>query len=101
MTPKPKAAPFEAALDDAWRDPGAPQPFCNGWTEAFVDYDDPPTDEQAEAYCEPCPLRELCLDYARAKKPYWGVYGGRVWIDGRQQLWLSRHGVSKNLPNEG
>ncbi len=63
-----------------------PQPDCAGRPEEFVDYSysEMPDKELAELLCSRCPLIEVCLKNARHRKPKWGVYGGLVYVDGRQ-----------------
>lgn len=45
----------------------------------WVDYEEPPTPEEAEAMCFGCPLRELCGRFADESRATWGVYDGRVY----------------------
>jgi hypothetical protein len=73
-----------------------PNPSCIGHEDEFVDYEieDLPTKEDAELMCERCPIGELmpvkpeyaglCKRNARHVRPYWGVQGGIVWVEGRQ-----------------
>lgn len=77
---------FERMLDLAHRRPDRfPQPDCAGRPAEFVDYEYPlPSAEDAAASCERCPLLELCAAHARKRRPSWGIYGGQVWIEGRQ-----------------
>lgn len=90
---------FEGALIEAARSEEAPQPTCLDNPEAWVDYDTPqmPSAELAERMCEPCPLRELCLENARRTKPIWGVWGGKVWVLGRQADLLDEESLQFRL----
>lgn len=40
--------------------------------------DELPTDREAQLMCAPCPLREMCLEYAQEAHASWGVWGGTV-----------------------
>lgn len=51
---------------------------CVGREDEFVDYEEPPTDEQAAALCASCPVFDLCAAYAKVGHPAWGVWGGKV-----------------------
>lgn len=51
---------------------------CKDRTEEFVDYGEPPTDEEAQEMCFGCPLRKVCGDYAQAANVTWGVWNGEV-----------------------
>ena len=56
---------------------------CAGKPELYVDYDIPPSAEQAAALCEGCPIAELCLEYALVTKQAWGVWGGHIIVAGK------------------
>jgi WhiB family transcriptional regulator, redox-sensing transcriptional regulator len=36
----------------------------------------------AQARCGPCPLRAACLEGALERREPWGVWGGRILVDG-------------------
>jgi len=38
--------------------------------------------EHAKALCGTCPVRELCLDGALARREPWGVWGGQLFLHG-------------------
>lgn len=73
----------EAVDEDNKKD--EPERNCAGKAGEFTNYDDPrnlydrPTDRIAKIMCEGCPLFKLCKDYARAAKPEWGVWAGKVY----------------------
>jgi hypothetical protein len=60
------------------------RPHCRGNTREFTDWEleDAPSPETAARLCEPCVLKQLCLERAEAESPYWGVWGAKVWIEG-------------------
>ena len=39
--------------------------------------------ELAKAYCQPCPVRVLCLEGALARREPHGVWGGEIFEQGR------------------
>lgn len=77
-----------------------PDPDCKDHSDEFVDYEmrDMPNEELAALLCSRCPFKtghgkpgdadyipvDVCLANARHRKPSHGVYGGRVFINGRQ-----------------
>lgn len=77
---------FELALEFAHSQPERfPQPYCKDEPGPYVDYDYPlPSAEDAADLCEPCPLLLLCAEHARKRRVQWGVWGGGVWVAGRQ-----------------
>ena len=38
--------------------------------------------EFAKALCQSCPVQELCLDGALARREPWGVWGGQLFLQG-------------------
>jgi hypothetical protein len=94
--PKRNLPEWDKALNDAHEEVQdedgnfAPQPLCLDKPGEWADYGYPlPKARVAEALCEPCLLRELCLRNAKHKPPAWGIVGGKVWIDGRQAALLA------------
>lgn len=82
---------YDGALQDANLDDRGlartrkPQPLCLERPDEYVDYDYPlPSPEAAEALCAPCEIREACLANAKHRKPAWGIWGGLIWVNGRQ-----------------
>jgi len=60
---------------------------CLGREEEFIDwaFDNElptPTAEQAAELCAGCPLLKACDNYRIAAKEQWGVWGGKVIVDG-------------------
>jgi len=53
-----------------------------------------PSDEEAVAYaksiCDMCPVAELCLQAALARREKWGIWGG--WDENQRKVYL-RDGV--------
>jgi hypothetical protein len=57
---------------------------CDGRSDIFADYKNPFGDHsEAKRICDTCPLSALCDQLARTVKPAWGIWNGRVWVDGR------------------
>lgn len=48
------------------------------------DEDNPPTMEEAAAMCEGCPFANQCDAFAELLQPDGGVWGGKVWLDGKK-----------------
>lgn len=63
-----------------------PEPDCKDHSDEFVDFplSEAPDEELASLLCSRCPLIKECLANARHRKPAHGVWGGRLWIGGRQ-----------------
>jgi len=38
---------------------------------------------RARAICAKCPVREACLEGARARREPWGVWGGHLFLNGK------------------
>lgn len=58
---------------------------CYQRPEQWMDWDEPPTREQAAQWCSGCPLLRACGNYALAAGEWHGVWGGRVVHEG---VWL-------------
>ena len=70
---------------------------CRGRADEFTEYTDPrpgrdeedrihrpmPGREQARLMCEPCPLLEMCRDYAHADRMEFGIWAGERWLGGK------------------
>lgn len=70
---------------------------CRGREAEFTEYCDPrptrdedtdgryamPSREHAKQMCAPCPLLELCKDYAHLDRPDFGIWGGQRWLGGK------------------
>ena len=77
----------------------APTPHDPKLVWACADHPDPdlfhPTDEaglaEAQAFCDDCPVRELCLALGRARDEY-GVWGGVLLENGQPQSGVPRRG---------
>ena len=59
------------------------EPKCSGKEEQYIDYDISPTFREGVEMCIGCPLLELCDESARARRPVWGVWGGKVYGSSR------------------
>lgn len=54
---------------------------CSDKPELF--FADSPADlELAKDHCQPCPIRDACLDGALERREPWGVWGGQIVLDG-------------------
>ncbi len=51
---------------------------CKGAPEQWMDWDEPPTPEDAKSMCSGCPLMQACANYATAAQEWHGVWGGVV-----------------------
>jgi len=38
---------------------------------------------RAKAFCRACPVREACLEAAKARREPWGVWGGELFANGK------------------
>jgi hypothetical protein len=96
-----KSAParFGEALEEASRNPKAPQPKCatpvgeiSPWIDWATEEEDRephegarPSRQDALRLCESCPLYNLCTDAALAKPPFHGVRGaGLIFENGKR-----------------
>lgn len=61
-------------------------PKCRDRPNAWADYDEEhiPTPEKAAAMCSDCLLLEMCNSAAQVMRHGWGVWGGKVWVFGRE-----------------
>ena len=61
---------------------------CNGTPGAYSDYSEEqiPTPETARGLCLGCPLLDLCQDAAIVMQPNWSVWGGAVWVYGKEYI---------------
>lgn len=83
--PKRNLSDWDVAINAAFLDAKEPQPFCLDKPERFADYGYPlPSRDEADDACLDCPLMQLCLQNARHMRPKWGIWGGVVWVYGRQ-----------------
>lgn len=80
---RPEANPVQVELyskvpgwitEDGEEMPPAP---CNG-DDWFIS-DDLPTDKEAFLACAPCPLWDLCSEFAKQSHAAFGVLGGKVY----------------------
>ena len=51
-------------------------PLCKDRPDAYVDYTDSISEDEAEQMCHGCPLIKLCYDYAVAAEVNQGIWGG-------------------------
>jgi len=58
---------------------------CDEKPAAWIDYpeDAPPQRSVARAMCADCPLFNECGEFAKATKPYIGVWAGQIYQDGK------------------
>ena len=61
--------------------PGEPWPCQNDPDLWFAESSD--RVEAAKQLCRQCPVREVCLEGALARREPWGVWGGEVFERGR------------------
>lgn len=60
-------------------------PACEGLTELF--FSERTTDMRvAQVMCSTCSFREPCLEQARIRPPFAGVWGGIIFVNGEEQL---------------
>lgn len=61
---------------------------CAGNPAEYSDYDEEniPSPETARKLCEGCPLIDLCQDAAEVMQHNWCVFGGEVWVYGKQYI---------------
>lgn len=54
----------------------------------YSDYDEEniPSPETARKLCEGCPLIDLCQDAAKVMQHNWSVWGGEVWVYGKEYI---------------
>lgn len=59
---------------------------CYGKWDQWTDYTEQnmPTREEAQSWCEGCPLLASCGNAAAATEPGWGVWAGEVWVYGQK-----------------
>ena len=46
----------------------------------------------AKAFCRACPVKEACLEAARARREPWGVWGGELFANGKVLAQKRRRG---------
>jgi hypothetical protein len=58
---------------------------CQDNPSRYVDYDEanPPSQRAADYLCGGCPILAQCRAFAQVEKPYMGVWGAQVWVEGR------------------
>lgn len=54
----------------------------------------------AQAGCAPCPLRDTCLAGALERREPWGVWGGRILVDGEVVATKRGRGRPRVRPRE-
>ena len=101
--PKRDLASYQDAMNRAHVGE-APQPLCKDRPEEFVDYGYPlPTRRQAADLCRACPFKtgygkpgdesyieeDICLKNAKHRGQQWGIWGGLVFVAGRQAALMS------------
>lgn len=91
--PKQNLPEYEKALDNG-------EHFCAGNPAPYTDYADPPSAEEAEELCLPCPMYSICRKNAEWRKWKWGIYGGIVWLDGRPAHLMSDDEVQAALADK-
>ena len=75
------------ATENGW------QPKCYKDSASFTDFEEPPTQREAQELCSGCPMFTPCREEAMVVKPAWGVMGGISWLDRRQYV-VPRKGVA-------
>jgi len=58
--------------------------FCATQNERYSDWKTPPTAEDSEEMCLPCPMYMACRANALHQKHAWGTWGGISWVMGQQ-----------------
>lgn len=58
--------------------------LCKDRSDLFTDYESPLEDHsEAKGICASCDIFEMCQQWAREVKPAWGIWGGKVWLNGK------------------
>lgn len=71
----PHARRLQRQLRDKIHEVGA---NCVDDPGKWVDYEVPPSSEEARAMCFGCPVKTLCRQYADAANVSWGVWAGEI-----------------------
>lgn len=74
------------------------RPACEGRWDMFVGYSSwrGGAAEPAQKICmSECPLVRICRERARLETPFWGVWGGEIWSDGRRVARAPRPSADK------
>ncbi len=88
---------YDFALDQAHRNGWEDKLACHTDPATFSDYRTTPSQAVAQAACAGCPLfrgDELCVKYAKAFPPAWGILGGVAWVDGHPFVPASEQAVA-------
>lgn len=80
---------FAEAVENGW----VGQIPCNDNPGPFVDWITPPSNAEAESLCAPCPIKKLCRELGDVTKPYYGVWGGKTWMQKRSIYGVGSPGI--------
>lgn len=83
---RPQDLTLTQAIADFDKAQNAVDAKCRGNPGPYVDWDEPPTAEEAAKLCGGCPLIKACANYALAARETHGVWGGNVIHEGK---WLA------------
>ena len=77
-----RIAPILVAMDDAAAE--GDRPACDGRPDIFADYDSAVGDHsEAFSLCDVCKVFRICKQGAKVFRPAWGVWHGKVYVDGQ------------------
>lgn len=83
---RPNDTTLTKAIDDFENAQKALDAKCRDNPGPYMDWDDPPSPEEARRLCSGCPLMKACENRAIAGRETHGIWGGRVIHEGK---WLS------------
>lgn len=89
-SPKRNLPEYDAALDKGLN-------FCAGNPGPYTEYELPPSEDEAQELCLPCPMYTICNENANWVRPKHGVWGGVAWVDGRMAHLMSAEELTEAL----
>lgn len=81
---RPEDVTLTQAIDDFDKAKSLVDAKCKDSPERYMDWEEPPSAEEADLMCAGCPLRKACANYGVAAKEWHGVWGGMVIHEGRR-----------------